>query len=332
MNKKNKHTQVITLAIALLVGSVVTSAQVASEISAKEHDWSIEKEDGRTPEEVIAEMDTSGRAPEGAENESFLVHVGNATLEYFSVGTGETVVLLPGGSLSVSYLANLARSLAASGYRAVRINPRGAGASTGMADGVTLHTLADDVAGVIKQLNVGQVWVAGHAFGNRVARMLVSEHPEMIKGVILLAAGGKVAPTPEAQKALATIFDSRTSEADYLNAMQYMVGDPADKVLAGEALKQSRAPLAGPIQRTAGMSAKLTDWWAPTGQVPFLILQGANDQAAPPQNGEMLKADLGDRATLVNIPSAGHLMVVTKPDIVSKEIVQFIRQHANAGK
>ena len=99
----------------------------------------------------------------------------------------------------------------------------------------------------------------------------------------------------------------------------------------GEALKQSRAPLAGPIQRTAGMSAKLTDWWAPTGQVPFLILQGANDQAAPPQNGEMLKADLGDRATLVNIPSAGHLMVVTKPDIVSKEIVQFIRQHTKAG-
>jgi len=61
-------------------------------------------------------------------------------------------------------------------------------------------------------------------------------------------------------------------------------------------------------------------------------LQGENDQAAPPQNGQMLKADLGDRATLVNIPNAGHLMVVTQPDVVSKAIVQFIRQHANAGK
>ena len=71
------------------------------------------------------------------------------------------------------------------------------------------------------------------------------------------------------------------------------------------------------------MSAKLTDWWPPPGKVPFLILQGANDQAAPPQNGQMLKADLGDRATLVNIPGAGHLMVVTKPDAVSKEIVRL---------
>jgi len=265
------------------------------------------------------------------EGGSRIVDLTSAKIEIFSQGKGDIVVLLPGGSLSVDYLANLARSLDASGYRAVRINPRGAGASAGTAESVTLHTLADDVAGVIKQLDVGPVWVAGHAFGNRVARMLAADHPELVKGVILLAAGGKVAPTPDAQKALATIFDSRTSDANYLDAMQYMVGDPADKALAGEALKRSRAPQAGPIQRAAGMSTNLSDWWAPPGQVPFLILQGENDQAAPPQNGELLKVDLGDRATLVNIPNAGHLMVVTKPDVVSNEIVQFIRQHAKAG-
>lgn len=262
---------------------------------------------------------------------SRIVNLPNAKIEIFSQGKGAVVVLLPGGGLNVNYLANLALSLDTSGYRAVRINPRGAGESTGTAEGVSLHTLADDVAGVIKQLNVGQVWVAGHAFGNRVARMLATDHPEMVKGVILLAAGGKVAPTPNAEKALGTIFDSRTSEADYLDAMQYMVGNPSDKGLAGEALTQSRAPKAGPIQRTAAMSAKLTDWWAPTGKMPFLILQGANDQASPPQNGEMLKVDLGNRATLVTIPGAGHLIVVTKPDVVSKEIVQFIRQHTKAG-
>jgi pimeloyl-ACP methyl ester carboxylesterase len=268
----------------------------------------------------------------GADDGSRIVDLTDAKIEIFSQGKGDVVVLLPGGSLSVNYLANLARSLDTSGYRAVRINPRGAGASTGTAEGVTLHTLADDVAGVITQLEAGPVWGAGHAFGNRVARMLASDHPELVKGVILLAAGGKVAPTPDAQKALASIFDSRTSEADYLDAMQYMVGDPADKARAGEALKQSRAPNAGPIQRAAGMSATLTDWWAPAGQVPFLILQGASDQAAPLENGQMLKADLGDRATLVNIPGAGHLMVVTTPDVVSNEIARFIRQHSSAGK
>jgi len=281
---------------------------------------------------VLFVADSASAQDKVNENGSSIVDLADARIEIFSQGKGETIVLLPGGSLSVNYLADLALSLDTAGYRAVRINPRGAGASTGTVEGVTLHALAEDVAGAIRHLDAGPVWVAGHAFGNRVARMLASDHPELVKGVILLAAGGKVAPTPEAQKALASIFDSRTSEADYLEAMQYMVGDPADKALAGEALKQSRAPNAGPIQRAAGMSAKLTDWWAPAGQAPFLILQGANDQAAPLQNGELLKADLGDRATLVNIPNAGHLMVVTKPDIVSKEIVQFIHQHANGRK
>jgi hypothetical protein len=36
-------------------------------------------------------------------------------------------------------------------------------------------------------------------------------------------------------------------------------------------------------------------------------LQGAEDQIAPPENGMELKGELGDRATLVNVPGAAHL-------------------------
>jgi pimeloyl-ACP methyl ester carboxylesterase len=47
-------------------------------------------------------------------------------------------------------LARLAGVLADNGYRAIRVNPRGAGKSTGAAEGATMHTLGDDVAGVIR--------------------------------------------------------------------------------------------------------------------------------------------------------------------------------------
>ena len=59
MNIKKKSTKVIALAIALLAGWVVTSAQAASEMSAKERDRAIGKKDGRTAEEVIASIDSS---------------------------------------------------------------------------------------------------------------------------------------------------------------------------------------------------------------------------------------------------------------------------------
>lgn len=76
-----------------------------------------------------------------------MVTTGDATIECFSVGKGDCVVLLPGGSLSVSYLADLAETLAEAGLRAVRLNPRGAGGGTGPMEGLTLHDYAPDVAG-----------------------------------------------------------------------------------------------------------------------------------------------------------------------------------------
>src|SRR5215831_8591163 len=66
-------------------------------------------------------------------------------VEYFSQGQGEAVVLLPGAGFGVDYLEPLADALARGGYRAVRINSRAAGRSTGAVD-VSYHARAEDVA------------------------------------------------------------------------------------------------------------------------------------------------------------------------------------------
>jgi pimeloyl-ACP methyl ester carboxylesterase len=140
------------------------------------------------------------RRPEAAPIDSVqegMVKLADSNIEYFSEGKGEAVVLLPGGSLTVGYMEGLSHALAKAGYRAVRINFRGAGKSTGSGQGVTLHTLAADVAGVIQELKLGPANVAGHAFGNRVARTLAADHPELVHSVILFAAGGKVPPNTQ---------------------------------------------------------------------------------------------------------------------------------------
>ena len=257
--------------------------------------------------------------------ESRVVKLADSNIEYFSQGHGEAVVLLPGGSLTVGYMELLAQALADAGYRAVRINFRGAGKSTGSGQGVTLHTLAADVAGVIEALKLQPANVAGHAFGNRVARTLAADRPELVRNVILLAAGGKVAPKPPAQHALQTIFNPKSSDAEVLGAMKYMVGNPADVGTVWKILKPSRAPRAAGIERTAAENTPLKDWWAPPGNAKYLVLQGTDDQAAPPENGELLKQELGARVTLVPFPGAGHLMLVTEPKKAAAAIVSFLR-------
>jgi pimeloyl-ACP methyl ester carboxylesterase len=254
-----------------------------------------------------------------------MVELPDAKIEYFDQGEGEPVVMLPGGSLNVTYMQPLADALSAAGYRAVRVNPRLAGNSTGSDENVTLHTLAADVAGVVRELGLGKVHILGHAFGNRVARTFAADYPELVRTVILLAAGGKLPPRPDAQTALQPRFDPTASDAEYLAAMHYMVGDPKDSAIAWDALKPSRAPLAAPLQAGTAKNTPLEDWWAPAGDVPYLVLQGTHDQAAPPENGELLKQDLGDRVTLIPFEGAGHLMLVTRPEAVAQAITEFLK-------
>lgn len=257
--------------------------------------------------------------------ETGVIKVGDAHIEYFSQGKGTAVVLLPGGSLTVGYMEGLAEALVDAGFRAVRINPRGAGKSTGPSNGITMHSLAADVAGVIEALHLAPVHVAGHAFGNRVARTLDADRPDLVKTVTLFACGGKVEPQPAAVKALKIIFSPTSSESEILAAMTYMVGNPAEVKPAWKIVEPCHAPQAGAIEFEAGKNTPLNEWWAPAGKAKYLLLQGANDQAAPPANAQMLKQELGERATLVMFPGAGHLLLVTEPKKATESMVAFLR-------
>ena len=78
-----------------------------------------------------------------------LLQIGDAKLDVISEGTGPALVLLPSSlrdSLDFDLLAAL---LAQAGFQVLRPQPRGMGRSSPPPEGMTLATLAEDVAGVI---------------------------------------------------------------------------------------------------------------------------------------------------------------------------------------
>jgi pimeloyl-ACP methyl ester carboxylesterase len=262
--------------------------------------------------------------PANASVQEGIVKRADSNIEYFIQGNGEPIVLLPFGGLTVGYMQDLSQDLADTGYRVVRINFRGSGKSTGPGEGITLHTLADDVAGVIEALKLGKVNIAGHAFGNRVARMLAADHPELVRSVILFAAGGKVPPKPPGERALQVIFNPASTDQDILKQMQYMVGNPAEIPKAWQSIRPCRAPQVAGMQRTAMQNTPLKDWWAPPGEMKYLVVQGTKDQIAPPENGELLKQEIGARVTLVSFASAGHLFIVIAHKKAANSVVSFL--------
>ena len=249
------------------------------------------------------------------------VQNGGAKLRVFVEGSGPAIVLLPGQGRGPRDFDALAKDLVSSGYRVVRPEPRGFGESVGAVEGLTLRDNARDVAAAIEKVGAAPAIVVGVAYGNRVARMIASERPELVRGVVLIAAGGKFPPKPEVMAGLRKVQDKTLPLEERAEAARTVLYGPKstistadmrlDEVSATTIKAQSLAP-----------TVPLEAWWD-GGKVPMLVLQGLYDVVAPPENGRSLKRDHPERVTLVEFEDLGHSMARERPDLVVNAIVSW---------
>src|SRR5262245_5861917 len=83
--------------------------------------------------------------------ERILVEHEAVRIEVLAHGSGPLVVMIPSLGRPAGDFDDLSGHLAAAGYRALRPQPRGIGASSGPMSGITLHDYARDVAATIEQ-------------------------------------------------------------------------------------------------------------------------------------------------------------------------------------
>ena len=244
--------------------------------------------------------------------------VGAASLECTVSGSGDPLVVLANAGCSTGYLESFGERIP--GAQIIAINMRGVGASRGPLGDATLHDLASDVAGVLGALACGPAHILGHAFGNRIARCLAADHPAMVRSVILVAAGGLIGPpTPlgssfrDAPPAKLTGPQCVALGARWLSP----ASDP--NVLASvECWPQVH------IEHLATSGRVPRDEWWTGGSAPLLVIQGLDDIAAPPGNGHALRDQLHERVQVVDIPRAGHFVIVEQPDLVVAAVTEFI--------
>src|SRR5215470_6939894 len=151
-----------------------------------------------------------------------LVARGNAQIEVLAQGQGHPIVLLPSLGRGAADFDAIAERLAAASFRVLRPEPRGIGASRGPMTGIDLHTYAADIAAVIEHEGSGSAFVIGHAFGNRVARMLAVDRPELVRAVSLVAANVGHAPSPPVvREAIKASADPTRPDAERLQALAF---------------------------------------------------------------------------------------------------------------
>lgn len=259
----------------------------------------------------------------------FMVERGDVRIDVIAQGIGPVLVILPSLGRGAEDYDVVAALLARDGYRVLRPQPRGIGASTGPMTGLTLHDLAADIASVIEHEGKGPVVVVGHAYGHFVAGTLATDRPDLVRGVVLAAASaGKVPPgvhepsvSPEVREAIEKSGDLSLPETDRLRYLQlafFAPGHDPRVWLSGWHPETEKA------ENAASRGTPVDDWFA-CGNAPILDLQAENDAVAPRKFAGVLKAALGDRVTVVVIPNAGHALVPEQPEAMANAIAAFAR-------
>ena len=251
---------------------------------------------------------------------------GDARIEVIAEGSGPLVVLLPSRGRDSEDFDAIAAGIARAGYRVLRPQPRGAGRSTGPMKNLTLHDFANDIAAVIKHEG-GSAVIVGHAFGNWVARMTAVDYPQLVRGVIIVAAAAKAYPSgfagaKELSEAVRKAGDASLPDAERLRYLQkafFAPGHDASVWLKGW------HPEVDESQFAAGRATKQSEWW-PGGKPPLLDLQGELDPFKPRAMMNEMKEEFGDRATIAVIPDASHALVPEQPAAVVDAIVAWTRK------
>ncbi len=222
------------------------------------------------------------------------------------------------------YHSSITTKLVEAGYTVVLIQPRGIGKSKGdlTPQNIQLKDLANDIRTTLDSIGIKQLKIVGHAFGNRLARTFTTMYPNYVDGLALLACGGNFEVDPEAQKCLKGSFDLSLPDDERLKMIDcafFAKGNDPSVWLNGWYPELAAAE----IHASTNIDG---NFYKKAGGKPFLVVQAAEDFVAPPDKaGKVLKEELGDQVTYVEIEHAGHALTSEQPDKVAEELIKYFK-------
>ncbi|MEI6622269.1 MAG: alpha/beta hydrolase [Actinomycetes bacterium] len=251
------------------------------------------------------------------------VSVNGARIGYRKAGSGRPLVLIPGSGNTMAEWDPALLDRLARDRKVIVFDLRGAGTSTGSVQGMTIGTLADDVARLINKVSSGRADVLGWSMGGYVAQDLTIRYPHRVRRLILASTnpGGPttIPPRPWALKIITNpnaTFQQRMSvlfPADQLAAAGAWLG----RVGAAYAADHYQPPTAfeiPPATLAAQVKAAGPKWLRPGKGTSarlgcirqrVLIGEGRDDVISPVKNVALLRKGIHQAQTVI-YSDAGH--------------------------
>jgi non-heme chloroperoxidase len=255
-------------------------------------------------------------------------------------GQGPTVVFIHGWPLSADMWEYQASKIASQGFRCIAYDRRGFGRSGQPWTGYDYDTLADDLAALIKGLDLNDVTLIGFSMGGgEVARYMSRHSGNRVRKCVLVSAVTpfllKTSANPDGVDA--SVFDAmitaleRDRPAFLTGFSKTFFGATAlNKLVSSEILDWAQM-LA--LQASAGATVACVRSFSQTDfrpdmtafKVPTLIIHGDSDQTVPIAASARRTVKLIKGARLIEYAGAPHGLFYSEKDRLNADLVEFIR-------
>jgi pimeloyl-ACP methyl ester carboxylesterase len=150
---------------------------------------------------------------------------------------------------------------------------------------------------------------------------LAVDRPSLVRSVSLLAAGGLIAPSTPLGTNFCNATEVKMNGSDCVTVLGARWLSPAShpKVLA----QVECWPAVHVAHLATSRGVALAEWWG-AGTAPVLAIQGLDDEVAPPGNGHALREQFGERIRVIDVPRAGHFLLLEQPEVVTRAVAEFV--------
>jgi non-heme chloroperoxidase len=269
-----------------------------------------------------------------------------AQIFYKDWGKGQPVVFSHGWPLNADAWDDQLYLFAANGYRAIAHDRRGHGRSTQTSSGNDMDTYADDLAALVKELDLKDVIHIGHSTGGGEVTRYIGRHgtKRVAKAILVDAVTPGLLKTPKNPDGIPIEEFDKLRAALKADRSQFWKDFSIPFYGAnrsGSAVSQGTLDLFWLLSIQAGFLAAYecitafseTDFTEDVKKfdVPTLVIHGEDDQVVPISVG-LRSAKMIKNATLKVYKGAPHGLMSTNKEQFNGDLLQFANQKTNVAE
>jgi pimeloyl-ACP methyl ester carboxylesterase len=194
--------------------------------------------------------------------------------------------------------------------------------------------MADDAAGLLRELGVPQAHVFGISMGGMIAQELVLNQPQAVLGLVLGCTNCGFGRGPQAApQVMATLAQSNATPTPRDRVKQFLLVASTPEFVQRheeglldwviETFKEAPTPLDVMGRHFGAITQFDTYERLPQVKAPTLILHGDRDQLVPVANAEIIRGRIaGSQAHVIH--DAGHMFFWEKPEEAADTAVEFL--------